>query len=457
MALWQRGQVLLNSIASGLSAPTQSGAGIAANAVSPAVSYQIGQYFKELAANNRDGQLSAGQEAAHILAHTVWGAAVAHAGGNNALAGALAAGGPEAAAPIISHYLYQERDGSRLSAEQKETVTAITGLIGTAAGAALGSTPADVAQGSLNAKNAVENNYYAGQQNFAVEQACNRRTPEQCREIQQAHSEARLLMGEKLLSVIDEAARFFIPPYDLGRSLAEAKNGREVIIAIVSALPPAKIFDRVKDLIHAGKELDALKELQRLKEYFSANPALAAANGVKVPSTHVKPQSAPSSGGSSTRGRGNDARKSNSAPAPQAVKDLYTRADKANVNLRLGREHNAQVLSNNLEVAGVPKPSGTQAHHIVGQSSRYGRRTQETLKRFGIDLNSPNNGVFLPGCGASNAVGMIHCGRHTEAYEQAVWERLEGVSSRQEAVKILQGIRNDLLDDLFTPLNKRSR
>ena len=158
MALWQRGQVLLNSIASGLSAPTQSGAGIAANAVSPAVSYQIGQYFKELAANNRDGQLSAGQEAAHILAHTVWGAAVAHAGGNNALAGALAAGGPEAAAPIISHYLYQERDGSRLSAEQKETVTAITSLIGTAAGAALGNTPADAAQGSLNAKNAVENN-----------------------------------------------------------------------------------------------------------------------------------------------------------------------------------------------------------------------------------------------------------------------------------------------------------
>lgn len=81
---------------------------------------------------------------------------------------------------------------------------------------------------------------------------------------------------------------------------------------------------------------------------------------------------------------------------------------------------------------------------------------QETLKRFGIDLNSPNNGVFLPGCGASNAVGMIHCGRHTVDYEKAVWEKLQGASSRQEAVKILQSIRNDLLDDLFTPFNKRS-
>ena len=37
-------------------------------------------------------------------------------------------------------------------------MTAIAGLIGTAAGAALGSTPADVAQRRLNAKNAVENN-----------------------------------------------------------------------------------------------------------------------------------------------------------------------------------------------------------------------------------------------------------------------------------------------------------
>ena len=278
---------MLNSIASGLSVPTQSSAGIVANAAAPAASYVIGQEFKR---RNAEGSLG------HLLAHATLGGLTAAAGGNDPLAGALSSGGAEAAAGYISR-LFGQTDGSRLSTEQKETVTAITGLIGTAAGAALGSTPADVAQGSLNAKNAVENNYYAGQQNFAVEQACNRRTPEQCREIQQAYSEARLLMGEKLLPVIDEAARFFIPPYDLVRSLAEAKNGREAIIAIVSALPPAKIFDRAKDLIHAGKELDALKELQRLKEYFSANPALATANGVKVPSPHVKPQSAPSSGG----------------------------------------------------------------------------------------------------------------------------------------------------------------
>ncbi|WP_165091203.1 VENN motif pre-toxin domain-containing protein, partial [Neisseria yangbaofengii] len=156
---WQKGKVLLNSIAAGLSAPTQSTAGIAAAAASPAVSYQIGQYFKELAQQNSDGKLTGKQETAHILAHTVLGAATAAAGDNNALAGAISAGSAEAAAPLIGNYLYGEKDGSKLTAEQKETVTAITNLLGTATGAAVGNTTANAAQGSLVADSAVENNH----------------------------------------------------------------------------------------------------------------------------------------------------------------------------------------------------------------------------------------------------------------------------------------------------------
>ena len=136
-------------IASGLSAPTQSGAGIVAATASPMISYEIGQYFK---GKNAEGT------SAHILAHAVLGAAVAAAGDNSAIAGAVSAGGAEAAAPIISHYLYNEQDGSKLTAEQKETVTAITGLLGTAIGAAVGNTTADAVSGSLLAQNAVKNN-----------------------------------------------------------------------------------------------------------------------------------------------------------------------------------------------------------------------------------------------------------------------------------------------------------
>ena len=146
---WQYSKVLLNMVASGLSAPTDSAAGIAAATAAPAVSYEIGQYFK---AQGQEGSLK------HIVAHAVLGAAVSAAGDNNALAGALSAGGSEAAAPLISQWLYQEADGSKLTAEQKDTVNAITSALGAATGAAVGGTATDVAQGSLNAGNAVENN-----------------------------------------------------------------------------------------------------------------------------------------------------------------------------------------------------------------------------------------------------------------------------------------------------------
>ena len=163
-ASWQRGGVLLNMISAGLSAPTQSTTGIVAATASPALSYEIGQHFKGLAKENqRTGkteqeELSTGQKTAHILAHAILGAAVAAAGDNNALAGALSAGGAEAAAPYISKWLYGKEKGSDLTAEEKETVTAITNLLGTATGAVIGDTTANAAQGSLNAQSAVENN-----------------------------------------------------------------------------------------------------------------------------------------------------------------------------------------------------------------------------------------------------------------------------------------------------------
>lgn len=120
---WQQGKVILNMLASGLAAPTQSGAGIAAATASPAVSYAIGQHFKDLAGQNANGKLTASQETAHVLAHAVLGAAVAAVGDNNALAGALSAGGSEAAAPYISKWLYGKEKGSDLTAEEKETET----------------------------------------------------------------------------------------------------------------------------------------------------------------------------------------------------------------------------------------------------------------------------------------------------------------------------------------------
>ncbi|WP_343316500.1 hemagglutinin repeat-containing protein [Acinetobacter soli] len=150
--------LLIDTVASGLSAPTSSGLGIATATLSPAASYKIGQYFKEQANKNANGQLTSGQEAAHILAHTVLGAAVAAAGGNNALTAGLSAGGAEAAAPVLSSFLYG-KEAKDLTAEQKSTISSIVGLAGTALGATTGDVATTVQSGQV-AQNAVENNIF---------------------------------------------------------------------------------------------------------------------------------------------------------------------------------------------------------------------------------------------------------------------------------------------------------
>ncbi|MCX5468926.1 hypothetical protein OSH00_14445 [Acinetobacter sp. A-IN1] len=80
VANYQKLGVLVDTISTGLSAPTSSGLGIATATLSPVASYEIGQYFK-----SKDAEGST----AHILAHTVLGAAVAAAGGNDALTAGL--------------------------------------------------------------------------------------------------------------------------------------------------------------------------------------------------------------------------------------------------------------------------------------------------------------------------------------------------------------------------------
>ena len=138
-------------VSAGLSAPTASGAGIAASTLSPAASYEIGQYFK-----GKDAEGSA----AHILAHTILGAAVAATGGNNALSAGIAAGGAEAAAPLLAEYLYGKK-AKDLTASEKSTISSIVGLAGSAVGTTTGDVSSTV-QGGQSAQNAVENNSLLG-------------------------------------------------------------------------------------------------------------------------------------------------------------------------------------------------------------------------------------------------------------------------------------------------------
>ncbi|PJK96037.1 hypothetical protein B9Y63_20405 [Stenotrophomonas maltophilia] len=155
----QRAGVLVGAITGGLAASSGSAGSIVAGTLAPAISYQIGQYFKENADRNMadGGSRSEEGSATHLLAHALLGAAVASAGGDNALIGALAAGSAEAAAPSIARFMFG-KDSKDLTASEKEAVSTVAGIggamLGTFQDGMLGA-----AAGNNAAKNAVENNW----------------------------------------------------------------------------------------------------------------------------------------------------------------------------------------------------------------------------------------------------------------------------------------------------------
>ncbi|UNU73955.1 VENN motif pre-toxin domain-containing protein [Moraxella nasovis] len=140
---------LFYGITSALYAPNGNGiTGDISRVLSPELSYQIGQHFKQ---NNTEGT------APHILSHALLGAATSYATGNDPTTGALSAMGAEATAKPLSQYLFGTSDTSKLTTEQKQTVSSIASL----AGLGVGATTGDVAE-AVNAsevgKVAVENN-----------------------------------------------------------------------------------------------------------------------------------------------------------------------------------------------------------------------------------------------------------------------------------------------------------
>ncbi|WP_349752732.1 hemagglutinin repeat-containing protein [Stutzerimonas nosocomialis] len=129
--------------------------GNVAGAIGGAAAPYLAQTIKQVAGEN---------EAARLMAHAVLGAVVAQAQGNSAAAGGLGALTAEVAADLIAKQLYEVTDVSKLTEEQKQTVSALATLAGGLAGAVGGSGAADAVAGAQGGKNAVENNYLTREQ-----------------------------------------------------------------------------------------------------------------------------------------------------------------------------------------------------------------------------------------------------------------------------------------------------
>ncbi|MDD2451265.1 MAG: VENN motif pre-toxin domain-containing protein [Sulfurovum sp.] len=152
--------VLIDSISGALYTPSDSIAGTIANTLSPAIVYEIGQYFKrnELLNDLDNGDRSEEGSAAHILAQALAAGIVAQTAGNDALSAAISAGGAEVLAPELSRWLYGEKDLSKLDADQKQTISAILSLGSSAISAVTGGSSTDIAASGMASSVAVEDN-----------------------------------------------------------------------------------------------------------------------------------------------------------------------------------------------------------------------------------------------------------------------------------------------------------
>ena len=97
--------------------------------------------------------------------------------------------------------------------------------------------------------------------------------------------------------------------------------------------------------------------------------------------------------------------------------------------------------------SGIPSDVPKQAHHIVPVSTFKLGDLGDRLCRLGIDLNSAENGVWLPTCQYKKNLKdqpTVHFGRPLGDYEKDIRERFIGVTTREEALKVINQIRDEL-------------
>lgn len=85
--------------------------------------------------------------------------------------------------------------------------------------------------------------------------------------------------------------------------------------------------------------------------------------------------------------------------------------------------------------------NGNQAHHIIGEATP---KAASQLKKYGIDINDPMNGIFLPSSSRSGLRGTVHRGGHTQDYYNYVEQLFSNCKSKDECYEVLDKIKGDL-------------
>jgi hypothetical protein len=106
----------------------------------------------------------------------------------------------------------------------------------------------------------------------------------------------------------------------------------------------------------------------------------------------------------------------------------------------------SKVLAKALELSGVERPEGYEAHHIVAGRLDRADVARKMLKKFKIDINDASNGVFLPANKTTVNINgeAVHRPLHSTSYMDAVNEALAKATTRREAIGVLQSISRAL-------------
>ena len=107
----------------------------------------------------------------------------------------------------------------------------------------------------------------------------------------------------------------------------------------------------------------------------------------------------------------------------------------------------SKALRESLEKAGKIAGKSDAAHHIVAGTAKGADDTRKLLSKFGIGINDAANGVFLST--VKGASGAYHPGLHTDKYYKTVNKLLGEAKNKDEAIKILNNIADQLTKGSF--------
>ena len=109
----------------------------------------------------------------------------------------------------------------------------------------------------------------------------------------------------------------------------------------------------------------------------------------------------------------------------------------------------SRVLRKNMKEAGIEEPDyPNAAHHIIAGGDKRAKKLRDMLKEYGIDINSADNGVFLP-TEKNVSEAAYHRKLHTDKYYKNVEKAFQNVNSKEDIIYILHEIREQLLNGTF--------